>query len=156
MNLPNLNAYQLQFLQMLIKRSVRFLIIGGQTRFFYHGTPTRDLDLWVDISPSNKLALQTFLVMWAAKYPLHSNADFTIPIPLRPNVQIKFPDADVWFMGIDDKPTPITPDDGIDILTSVNEADFGEYFGRAKTVRVNGMNLPFLSVNDLDAISPKA
>jgi hypothetical protein len=130
------------------------LVIGGQARFVHHGISTHDLDLWVDISPQNRPALDQCLIEWKAKYPMHSLTDFSPPLALRPGVQIKFPDADVWFMGRDDQPAELLIADGLDILTSIGDADFNEYYDRAVLKPIDGQDVPFLSAGDLEAISP--
>jgi hypothetical protein len=149
-----LNEYHLQFLRPMVRRGVRFLVIGGQARFVHHGTRTRDLDLWVDISPQNKLALGQCLSDWKTRYPLHSMVDFSIPLPLRPGVQIKLPDADVLFLDRDGQPKELSVADGIDILTSIGNANFDEFYARAVMKPIDGQDVHFLSVGDLDAISP--
>jgi hypothetical protein len=151
-----LNEYHLQFLRLCSDRDVRYLVIGGQARFAYFDTPTRDLDLWVDISPKNRPALDHCLVAWKAKYPTHTLADISLPLALRPKVQIKFPDADVWYLRSDGEPAEISALDGIDILTSIGEADFELYYQRASTKVVDGLNIVFLAGDDIDAIGPQA
>src|SRR6266478_6082500 len=123
-----LNEYHLQFLRILHGHRVRFLVIGGQARYTHLGAPTRDLDVWVDISPKNRPALDRSLVEWKAKYPIHTLMDISQPLALRPNVQIKFPDANVWFERSDGQPSEISVQDGIDVLTSIGQADFASYY----------------------------
>lgn len=147
-----LNEYHLQFLQLLVRRGARFLIIGGQARTVHHGTRTRDLDLWVDISADHVAASEQCVNAWSAKHPVH--ALLPIPVQLAPNQQIKFPDADAWFIGTGGEPKEIGPPDGIDILTSVGSADFAAHFDRADWRQTAGTRLPFLGLVDLDAISP--
>ena len=149
-----LNEYHLQFLRPMTRRGVRFLIVGGQARFVHHGISTRDLDLWVDISRQNRPALDQCLIEWKAKYPVHTLTDLSPPLALRPGVQIKIPDADVWFMRQDGKPAELLVADGIDILTSIGDADFNEYYDRAMLRSIDGQDVPFLSADDLETISP--
>jgi len=149
-----LNDYQLQFLREMIKRGVRFLVIGGQARNVYHGTRTRDLDLWVDISSQNRPALDLCLMAWAAEHPMHSAANFSPPLPLRPGVQIKFPDDEVFYVGADGEPTAIVPADCIDVLTSIGAADFGKFYDRAEWHEIAGIRLPLLARDDLNVVSP--
>jgi hypothetical protein len=149
-----LNEYHLQFLQPLVERGVLFMIVGGQARSIHEGAVTRDLDIWVDISPSNRPALDHCLIAWATKYPMHSAASFSPPLPLRRNVQIQFPDADVLFLGDNNELSEIGPEDGIDVLTSIGSSSFGEFYGRAHWEQVAGLKLPFLARNDLEKISP--
>jgi hypothetical protein len=151
-----LNEYHLQFLRLFADRGVRFLVIGGQARFAHFGTPTRDLDLWVDLSPKNRQPLEQALVDWKAKYPIHTLMDILRPLALRPKVQIKFPDADAWFKRQDGEFAEILVQDGIDILTSIGDADFDFYYERAATKVIDGINIPFLGADDIDVISPRA
>lgn len=147
-----LNEYQKQFLKLLVDSNCRFLIIGGQARAVHHGTRTRDLDIWVDVSDTNRSTAEQCVSAWVAKYPLH--AILKAPVSLRTGQQIKFPDADVMFLGAGDEPIDIGPADGIDFLTSVGPASFREFYGRVDWKDATGMQLPFLSQNDLDVISP--
>jgi hypothetical protein len=149
-----LNEYHLQFLRQLDGRRVRLLVIRGQARFAHYGVPTRDLDIWVDISPKNKIALERCVADWKTKHPLHTMMDISQPLALRPKLQIKLPDADAMFMGRDGEPAEIFVEDGIDVLTSIGEADFEFYYARATTKVIDGLNIPFLATDDIEAISP--
>jgi hypothetical protein len=149
-----LNDYHLQFLQLLNRRGVRFLVIGGQTRFAHFGVSTRDLDIWVDISAKNRPALDQSLIEWKTKYPIHTLMDISHPVTLSPKVQIKFPDANVWFKRRDGEFAEISVEDGIDILTSIGDAEFDSYHERAATMTIDDINIPFLAADDIDAISP--
>jgi hypothetical protein len=149
-----LNEYHLQFLRSMLRGGVRFLVIGGQVRFVFQGTATRDLDVWVDISPQNRPALDQCIASWNAKYPLHNLADFSPPLPLRAGLQITFPTDDVWFMGPDNEPAELLVADGIDILTSIGDADFNEHYARAVMRPIDGQNVPFICADDLEVISP--
>ena len=62
-----LNEYHLQFLSHLDHYSVRFLMIGGQARALLSGGATKDLDIWVDIAPTNRGALGKAMSAWAQK-----------------------------------------------------------------------------------------
>lgn len=147
-----LNQYQLQFLKLLVDRCCRFLVIGGQARAVHHGTRTQDLDVWVDVSNANRSTAEQCLLAWLAKYPLH--AFLPTPLSLRAGQQIKLPDAEAMFLGAGGEPKDIGPADGIDFLTSVGSASFEDYYDRAYWKDVADCKLPFLSQNDLDAISP--
>jgi hypothetical protein len=152
---PYFNEYHIQFLEFFILRDIRFLIIGGQARAVHDGSPTKDLDIWIDISADNRPAVDLALIAWAAKYPMHSTADLSqSPLPLRPGVQIKFPDDDVFYLGADGEPNEVGPADCIDILTSIGSDDFVEYYDRADWREIKGLRLPILSRQDLAAISP--
>ena len=142
-----MNEYHLQFLRQLLSRGVRFLVIGGQARFVHHGTITRDLDLWVDVSLQNRPQLVQCLIAWKLEYPVHYFADISA---LRPGVQIRSPDADVWFMGRDKQPVELLVADGIDILTSIGDADFDEYYPRAIALGLTSCQQISFSSGDAD------
>jgi hypothetical protein len=150
-----LNEYHLQFLDLIVQRGVRFLIIGGQARAVHEGSTTRDLDLWVDISARNRPALDLALITWATEHPLHSSGNFSFPLPLRPGVQIKFPEDDVLYLDASNEPAAIGPLDCVDILTSIGAACFCEFYDRAEWRGTVGITLPFLARSDLETISPK-
>jgi hypothetical protein len=149
-----MNEYHKQFLRLLDRRNVRFLVIGGQARFAHQGAPTSDLDLWVDISHASRAGLEQCLLEWKRMYPAHTLADLTPPLLLRPNLQIKFPDADCFYKQADGQMAEITPRDGIDILTSIGDADFDTYFERAVTMTMDGPNIRVLAASDVEGISP--
>jgi hypothetical protein len=151
-----LNDYHLQFLHRLTDAGVRFLVIGGQARRVHDGSETRDLDIWVDIEPQSRRALETVLLAWSAAHPLHTAQPLTAPLALRPNVQIQFPDADCLYMTRDGIPAPIPTTDRIDILTSVGQHDFEQFYARALTHSVEGMDLKVLSRDDMSIIIPPA
>jgi len=123
-----LNEYHLQFRKLLVERGTRFLIVGGQARALHEGSNTKDLDVWVDISDDNRSALDECVITWVEHNPMRSLQDFSPPLPWRAGVQIKFPDADVLFLGADGEPAEIGPDDCIDLFTSIGEANFEEFY----------------------------
>lgn len=149
-----LNEYHLQFLGLFNKRTVRSIVIGGQARFIHHGVATRDLDIWVDISPVNRLALDQCLMDWSSEHPLHTMPPLSFPLRWEEKRQIKFPDADVMYMRRNGEPAEIAVADGIDVLTSIGDADFGAFFDRATSKTVDGLDILFLAAQDLDVISP--
>jgi hypothetical protein len=149
-----LNDYHLQFLHRLTDSGARFLVIGGQARRVHDGSKTRDLDIWVDIGPQSRRALETVLLAWSAAHPLHTAQPLTAPLALRPNVQIQFPDADCSYMTRAGIPAQILATDRIDILTSVDEHDFEQFHARAFMHSVDGMELAVLSREDVPVISP--
>lgn len=151
-----LNEYHLQFLHHLTGLGVRFLIIGGQARHVHDGSATRDLDLWVDIDPGSIPALEKALVQWSELHQSHTHRRLTSQtINLRPGVQQKFPDADCWFMTRANEPREILEADRIDVLTSIKDHRFDIFYARAFSHRVDGIDLPFLSKDDLPVISPR-
>ena len=149
-----LNEYHLQFLHHLMDHGVRFLIVGGQARHVHHGTTTRDLDLWVDISVGNRPALEKALVEWSKEHPAHTVSPLSSPIAFAPGRQQKFPDDDCWFMTRDGEPMQILALDGIDVVTSIKDHPFVAFYGRAFRHCVDGMDLPFVSAGDLPLTDP--
>ena len=151
-----MNEYHLQFLDTMNQAGARFLIIGGQARALYADHSTRDLDVWVDWDHPLRQPLENALIAWAARYPSHTMQSMRPPLPLRSNVQIKFPDADrCLFLAASGEDKEIGPEDGIDVLTSVSDHDFSAFFERANWATVDGLHLPFVAKGDLDTISPQ-
>jgi hypothetical protein len=54
----------------------------------------------------------------------------------------------------DGEPAEILVQDGIDVLTSIGETDFKSYYERATTMVIDGLKIPFLAADDIEAISP--
>ncbi len=150
-----INEYQQQFLERIDANRVRYLVIGGQARSVHFGSSTFDLDVWVDIDDANLPALGRSLVGWVDRYPAHWFTTLVAPLALRPGLQFKFPDVDgCLFLSADGELADIDTTNGIDVLTSVTGADFGECYSRRLTSVVGGLGVPFLGAADLDAISP--
>src|SRR6476661_8789549 len=143
-----LNEHHLQFLSLFHRRAVRFLVIGGQAKYVHHGSATRDLDLWVDLASNNASALEQALVDWSATYTSHTAMPLTPPLHLRRNLQIKFPDDDCLYMKIGGELAEILPADGIDILTSICDLEFDQFYDRSVVVKVQNMDIRFLSAGD--------
>lgn len=149
-----LNEYHLEFLKLLVDRGCRFLIVGGQARAIHFGTPTRDLDVWLDLSAGNKIIAEQCISAWIGKYRAHAGY-FQQPISLRPGLfQFHFPDVYAAYLGADGEMKPIATEDGIDVLTGIGSANFAEHFERAHWQVACGLRLPFIASTDLDFISP--
>ena len=65
------NEYQLLVVRHLLDHGARFLVVGGVVRQIHTGELTRDLDLWADISETNKVRLTKALDAWVDNYPSH-------------------------------------------------------------------------------------
>ena len=128
-----LNEYQIQFLHHLVGHNVVFMIVRGQARRLNNNAhQTRDLDIWVSISDKDKPALERALIEWAREHPRHTNQNWSAPLPLRPKVQIAFPESDeVWYMDRTGALREISTADRIDVLTSLEGMVFDECFKRA-------------------------
>ncbi|MGL4090848.1 hypothetical protein [Hyphomicrobiales bacterium] len=150
-----INEYQQQFLEHIDADGVRYLVIGGQARLVHFGNTTSDLDVWVDIGDANLAALERSLVGWVDRYPAHWFKTLVAPLALRAGLQFKFPDVDgCLFLSADGELLEIGTTNGVDVLTSVRGADFGECYSRRLMSAISGLNVPFLGAADLDAISP--
>ena len=114
-----LNDYQFQLVESFVKRNVNFIVIGGMALKFYIGQQTRDLDLWVPVTGSNKDRLANALNAWLQRYPNHILPGSLAVNNLQEDMHIRLPDADVYYFDADNKPQPIFRKDGIDILTSI-------------------------------------
>ena len=143
-----LSSYHLQFLQTLTGNGARFIIIGGMARWHYYGTLTRDLDVLVDIEQSRS-ATEQALASWKRKYAIHTLLDLTPPLALRPLVQIKFPDDICFYQDHEGNTLEITPEDGIDVLTSLPGAEFDSLQARSEMAEYDGLSLCFLGPADL-------
>ena len=150
-----LNDYHIQFCITSVRYNVRFLIVRGQARWLINNAhQTRDLDIWVSIAEADKLKLENALIAWAQEHPQHSNQNWTPPLPLRPKVQIAFPENDgVWYMDRSRALRGISTADGIDVLTSIEGMDFDECLRRAGTREVDDIPVYVMSAADLDNAS---
>jgi len=119
------------FLRLLNERQVRYVVAGGFA-VAAHGTPryTKDLDVWVEISPANAerllLALNDFGM---ASLGLNSadfqEQDMVLQLGYEPN--------------------------RIDILTGLTGVEFHEAYPRRVLVQLAGLQVPFLAREDLIA-----
>ncbi len=120
-----------EFVESLNKHKVRFLIVGGYS-LAYHGHPryTKDLDIWVLTSAEN-----------ASRIVLALN-DFGF---------------DSLGIGVEDFLEPGyviqlgQPPARIDLLTSLTGLQFEECWSRRQLLRLNGLELPIISLEDLVA-----
>lgn len=149
-----LNGYHIQFLRNLDDYHVRFLVIGGQARWLHWNTPTRDLDVWVDISDANRPALEKSLIAWKKRYPIHTQETMEPPLPIRPKVLIQFPDRDnVYYFQTDEGGIgEIKYEDRVDVLFSadVKGLEFEECFQRSVLHQVDGIDIRCLAETDLE------
>jgi hypothetical protein len=147
-----LNEYHIQFLHHLARHKVTFLIVRGQARWLINKEHrTRDLDIWVSIVDKCKPTLERALIEWAREHPLHTNQNWTPPLPLRPNVQIAFPEFDgVWYTDRSGEPREISTADRVDVLTSLQGMPFKQCFKQAVVYDVEGVPVRAMSAADLD------
>ena len=118
-----------EFIVCFAARDVKFLIVGGYA-MAAHGHPryTKDLDVWVWIDPQNASNVVAALDDFGFGDLGLSEKDFA--------------DADM-VVQLGREPQRI------DILTSAARLEFPTSYARRETVRINGLDVPFLSIADL-------
>jgi hypothetical protein len=153
-----LSEYHFQFLDHLSNRSVPFLIIGGQAQHQHDGSHTRDLDLWVRVTPGSKeehSALTSATVDWELRYPSHGPpGGHRPPFDLSRRIQIHYPIQDTFFLTATNEIQEIAAQDGVDLLiNATNNIDFQIFFARALMKDVKGRILRFLPLDDVNVIN---
>ena len=117
-----------EFAQLLNTNEVEYLIVGGYA-LAAHGHPryTGDLDFWVgtDLHNGEKI-IKTLKDFGFGSLRLTAK-DFTVP---NQTVQLGYPPR------------------RIDLLTGISGVDFRECCERRLVVAVDGMNLPFIGLED--------
>lgn len=124
-----LNKDYKDMLQCLLEENVKFLLIGAYALAF-HGYPraTKDIDFFVWATPENAANLMKALAKFGA--PLHSisAADFST-------------EGVIFQIG--------TSPRRIDIVTRIDGIGFEQAFAHKKTLAVEGMQIPVISLDDL-------
>jgi predicted nucleotidyltransferase len=126
---PQFPADLREFLKLLNSARVEYLLIGGYA-VAYHGYPraTADMDIWVAISSSNASKLVRIL------------REFGFDVPnLRPELFLER-DQIVRFG---------EPPLRIEILTSISGVAFGDCFARRARVKIDGLRVNLISLDDL-------
>ncbi|MGR9169604.1 hypothetical protein [Rhizobium sp. KDH_Rht_773_N] len=144
-----LNDYQKEFLENLILHQVRFLVIGGVARHHYASGDTVDLDILIDIE-GQRDAIEAALEEWKRRYPIHTMLDLTPPLALRPMVQMKFPDDVCAYLDRNGDPQEITPEEGVDVLTTLPGFRFADLYARGNDVIIDGIEVRILCGSDVD------
>ena len=118
-------------LDALLRYQVRFLLIGGYAVMAYGYTRTTgDLDLWIDPSDQNKVALiNTF------RYLKFDESE------LEMINEMDFNEATVFSMG--------TVPQKIDFLTKVSHVNFDDAYTKVVLMEFDDLILPFVHYNDL-------
>ena len=120
-----------EFLELLAKHEVRYLLVGGYSVAIYgHPRYTKDLDIWVFADASNATQLLAALEEFGFGSLGLSEDDFTTPGYV---VQLGQPPA------------------RIDLLTSVTGVDFEDAWSRRETMSIDGVELSVISLEDLRA-----
>ncbi len=126
-----LNKDYKEMLQCLSEEDVEFLLVGAYAVAAY-GYPraTKDIDIFVHAEPRNASNLLKALARFGAPLAGVSEADFST-------------EGIVFQIGNDPR--------RIDILTRISGVDFQRAYERRKTISLEGLSIPVISVEDLVA-----
>lgn len=118
-----------EFLKLLLKHDVHFLIVGGYA-VAYHGYSryTGDIDIWVETTPDNADLLLKAMNAFGMTDP-----KLTQHLLIQPDQVVR--------MGVE--PTRI------EILTGISGVVFNQCFQNRIIHKVNDLEVPFLSLKDL-------
>ena len=124
-----LNEDYKEILQILLKNNVRFLVVGAYA-MGAHGYPraTGDIDIWVEPSPENSKVVYNSLLEFGA--PLEQ---------INPETFIET--GIIFQIGVAPR--------RIDILTFIDGVKFDAAYQNKKTVNIEDIDIPFLSIRDL-------
>ncbi len=127
--MPNLfNLDFLDFLELLDKHKVSYLLVGGYAVILHgYGRSTGDLDLWIHQTPENYYNLKKVYQDFGA--PIFSIEDFDSE---------KF---DVWGIGVEPRK--------IEILTKVSGLQFTETFKNCNWLELDKCKVPYIDFEDL-------
>ncbi len=118
-----------EFIELLIKNKVEYLIVGGYAVGLYgHPRYTGDLDIWLNPTPQNAaLIVKSVNEFGFASFQL-TWEDFIKPGNV---IQLGYP--------------PLR----IDLLTEIDGVSFVECFENRKEVKIENLKVNFISYNDL-------
>ena len=124
-----LNSDYKEMLQCLLEERVRFLLVGAYA-LAVHGYPraTKDIDFFVWATPENAASLMSALAKFGAPLDDVSAADFS---------------AKGIVFQIGNAPRRI------DLLTSISGVEFEQAYAAKKTVILEGLEVPVISLQDL-------
>ncbi|MEB3272714.1 MAG: DUF6036 family nucleotidyltransferase, partial [Prochlorothrix sp.] len=128
-NQSMLNTDFLDFLALLNQHQVHYLIVGGYA-VAVHGHPryTKDIDIWLEISPENAQNLLRALAAFGFGSLGLTETDFLSSDRV---IQLGY------------------PPNRIDLLTSIDGVEFGECYGDRLQVEMQGLTLPFIDLDSL-------
>ena len=118
-----------EFIQSLNDNGVRYLVVGGYA-VALHGYPryTKDLDVWVDMTPENAAKIVKALDQFGFSSLDVKASDFTVP-------------NQMLHLG--------HPPRRIDILTTIPGVNFSECFTSYTTVDIEGVSVKFIDFENL-------
>ncbi len=126
-----LNKDYREMLQYLSDEGVKFLLVGAYA-LAAHGFPraTRDIDFFVWANPENAASLFRALDRFGAPLEEVSAADFAA-------------EGTIFQIGVGPR--------RIDILTRIDGVTFADAYARRSTIRLEGIDVPVISREDLIA-----
>jgi predicted nucleotidyltransferase len=118
-----------EFIQSLNDNHVRYLVVGGYAVAF-HGHPryTKDIDIWIEMSPENAASIVKALEQFGFDSLGLQETDFLIP-------------EQVIQLG--------QPPNRIDLLCTVSGVDFSACYESRVTVEIDGMPVSFIDLENL-------
>jgi hypothetical protein len=119
----------IEFIALLNKNKIKYLVVGGYA-VAIHGYPryTKDLDIWIDISPDNiQQLLKTITEFGFGSLNLEFN-DFAEPGYV---IQLGYPPC------------------RIDLLTSLEGVSFKECYSQKNTLTIDGVSVDFIDLPHL-------
>ena len=132
MDPSHLSADFREFLTCLSEAGVEYLVVGGHA-VAYHGyvRPTRDLDIWVAVSPANADRLVAAVrAFFGAELPGVSRE---------------------WFLDIENVTRFGAVPNLIEILPAVSGGEFPRAFARRIVTTMDGLEVNFIGFDDLIA-----
>ena len=124
-----LNEDYKDMLQSLLDNEVKFLIVGAYALAAY-GYPraTGDFDIWVEASPENSKKILSVLTSFGS--------------PTSALTEKTFMEKGIVFqIGVAPR--------RIDLITHIDGVDFNDAYPSRKTIVMEGLNLPFISKENL-------
>jgi len=118
-----------EFLESLNQMQVEYMVVGGiAVNFHGYHRSTEDLDVWVRCSKENEERLAQALRQFGFSEKLTSKRPLLV-------------EGRILVMGVE----PLR----IDICTRLPGIEFGECYSRRTTSHLAGVDVPFISVDDL-------
>jgi hypothetical protein len=127
--MPNLFNFDfLEFLELLEKHNVDFLLVGGYAVIIHGYTrSTGDLDLWIDKTQENYKNLKKVYSDFGA--PIFAENEF------------ESDEVDVWSIGVEPRK--------IEILTKVDGLIFSESKNHCEWFKLEKIKVPYIDFDDL-------
>jgi hypothetical protein len=118
-----------EFIELLNVHSVRYLIVGGYAVAF-HGYPryTKDLDVWIELSPENADNLIKALEEFGFGSLGLKPQDFLVSDQI---IQLGY------------------PPNRIDILTTLKQVKFEDCYKEKVELEIQGLNISFIDLENL-------